>query len=232
MGLSFADLRAEVVTNTGRTDRLDYINKQINKGIEYFNRLWPFKGLRQTTLISVVANDQSFSLPSDFLWIQQVLLLNGANSYQVDVRGKSFMLQRWPNARSTAFGLPAIGYIDGSLFYFVPVANQAYQFSVSYYRKMPLLVTDSDTILIDYLDEAVVAYATAKVFKSVEQFDSAQVWLQDAQGEFLAAKDADARAMGQMDVLQGTGSQSGSATDPQNNPFVFNDPTTSDSGGW
>jgi hypothetical protein len=232
MGLSFADLRGEVVSNTGRTERLDYINKQINKGIEYFNRIWPWKQLHQVQALSVAANDLTVSLPSDFLWPQQLLLINGENSYQVALVAKSFMLARWSNVQSLGSGMPSIAYIDGRVLYFAPKAVQGYQFSLHYYRKMPALVDDADTILVDYLDEAVVAYATSKTFASVEQFDSAQSWSQIAQNEFLTAKDADGRSMGRLDIMQGTGGGEPTSMDPQHDPFVFNDPATANSSEW
>lgn len=228
---TFLDIRNAVLSNTGRQDRVPYINRAINKALEVYGRAWPWKALRTVATVVINAGDLSVALPDDIGWVQQIQLINGVNSYSIEIKNKVFLLQKWPNPTASGSGFPAIGYLDGGLFYFAPKANTTYNLSVFYYKVLTPLVLDTDTIIVPNLDEAVVAYATAKTFASVEQFDSAQQWNQMAGIEFTTAKDADARNIGQVDTAQMTGGRGMVSANPQLDPFVFNNSSGNAGGG-
>jgi hypothetical protein len=220
-----AELRAIVIQNTNRSDKVDLINSALVFGGRQIQqaRLW-HKSLTSATT-TLAANASTVLKPTDLDKIYAVVVENAEstlNRYRVRVVEQSTFRTFFPTLTTlTQVGEPWLCYEDVLNLVFGPMAQQAYNITTHYYKKHTTLVSDSDTPLIDEFDELLIAYASAYVFRSIEMFDSANQWetmFRTRLGELIRT-DAERPAIEYIPASQL--SMRGGALDPQNDPFAI-----------
>lgn len=166
-----------VIEATRRTDKLSLIRSAINLALEQVSthRYWSDLMTEATAVVS--SGSSSVSLSEDVARIVDVRVLDGAQSYTLDIRTKVWVTQRSPNSTSLPVGRPCYGYLQGKVLHVTPVTDQEYTVSYTYYRLHPSLASATDQILIRAAASAVIAYATYWVFKSIEKHEDAAQWL-------------------------------------------------------
>lgn len=225
MSLTFAQLRQAVYDNTGRTDKQSTVDRGINLAIETIGKMHFFRQQHKIQSIGVNTDDQSFDTNTDFFQARGVTLLLGTLSNNLELLSWIEGTRLYPNISALGSGRPGIAWFDYSFsptkVMFAPKASQSYNFQLDYYRLIPSLVSDSDTILVPFIDEAVIAYATNYLFKAVENFSSASAWAQNFTLAYGMARDSDQKEPGISYTAQPHGSGVNTGTvDPWLDPFV------------
>ena len=123
--------------------------------------------------------------------LSEVRLIDGLNSYKVDIRTKKFLAERWPDFDSQADGKVRFGYLEGKRLHLVPPPDEALALDYSYYPRHAVFSDDTTDLTIDIIDEAVIAFATYRVFKSLQQHEDAVMWFADYKESLKNAKDMD-----------------------------------------
>lgn len=186
-----AAARTLVESSTGRTDKTTLINSALDLGVVKVStaRLW--SQLRVSATASLLVDTSSVALASDAVRLTELRVLDGTSSYHLQLRAKEWVVRRWPLTSSLNRAKPAWGYLEGKTLHVVPEADKAYTIGYSYCRLHPALTDDSDPLLIDAADAAVVAYAIYWVWFSLEQPETATSWKAVFEDELADAIKAD-----------------------------------------
>jgi len=121
----------------------------------------------------------TLALASDMRRLTVVLVLDGLNSYRLTLLNKTQLKTRYPDFTAWTNQKPRFGFLAGTTLTVVPPPDSAYPVDYTYYRLHPALANDAGILLITQADEAVIAYTTYRLFKSIQQHDDAKEWLID-----------------------------------------------------
>lgn len=219
-----SELRDLVRSNTNRQDKDSVADSALSLGLEKSAMMHDFQSMRIQSDVRVSANEISVALPDDLWKLREARVINIQNTQLVSIlelRDQQWILERFESP-STMIGRPTFGYIQNRSLYIVPKAQESYDLRMSYTR-LPTLVSDTDSVEITGLDEALVAYATAFVFRSVQLFQDAQTWMTEFYRALDSAIQHDRRQpmkKVQMDPHPGTDAAMGFVGDPSRDPFL------------
>jgi len=182
---TLADLRTLVIANVGnRSDKNTVINAAINFGLEHALGWYTFHEVRAESDLVTEIDDLYVDLPTGAK-VSEARLVVGLSLNPITLKSKIWVVSRWPNIVALSSGRPQYGYIQGGKLYFSCPLGDAYPVRVTY-AIPPVLSADETENPITILDEALIAYGTAAVFRSVQNFDAANLWTQQY-GTLLAA---------------------------------------------
>ncbi len=183
--------RTLVEESTGRTDKTSLINSALDLAVKEVSKakLWSTMLVEDT--VSLLIATSSIALATDANRIVELRVVDGSSSYKLQIRSRTFVIQRWPDVTALNDSKPAWGYFVGKTLHVVPAADQAYTIGYAYYRLHPALAADSDELLIDVADAAVIAYASYWVFLSLQQAEDAALWMATYKDRLGEAKEAD-----------------------------------------
>ena len=179
MNSTLATLADTVVRNVGRPDKLQVAKEELNNALKavFMERPWRDYWIDDT--VSFAAGDTSVALANDALTIIEarcILPLAPAMSYPIMLMRKPEFMKLFPNVPDQSIhGRPVITWLDGTTLRFDRISDGQYNIEYTY---MPLseLLGDTDVCLIPNSDEVLIAYATMKVYMSIEMYDNASVW--------------------------------------------------------
>lgn len=179
------ELREVVVANTSRSDKETVINLALNLGQKRLAMLHDFMCLKATASdIPISSGDLSVAIPDTVKSVVSVSLINGQQSYPVGLRSKEWFVKTYPNPSALVTGnTPRHAYVEGSSLYFAPTSNGTYAIRLDVNQWPTDFASDASTPSITGSDEALIAFATAYVFKSIGEIEEATIW----NGEFNQA---------------------------------------------
>lgn len=186
-----AEIRALVIDHTGRSDKAALIDSMINAALKKVSSEHIWRDLLTEANVTMIPGQAFVDLVSTLRRLSEVRIMDGLNSYKLIVRTKSFLVQRWPDFAVQANGKPRFGYLEGTRLHLVPAPDENLQLRYSYYARHADLTNDTTDITIDITDEAVIAYATFRTFKSLQQHEDAAQWFLDYEEAIKDAKDMD-----------------------------------------
>lgn len=192
------ELRTLVIGNTGRSDRDAYVNAKLNVGLMEIAKLWNFRAMRSEADLALELGGDSVDLPSGCKRVVFVQVVNGVQSYNVELKSKHVVMRMYPNVSELSMGLVHFGYVDGSKLKVAPRSQQAVGIRLGYYKWPLALAGDSSVVSLTGLEYALECWTTAEVFDSIEQFESAQVWrnkFRDAMGMAIRMDQQDANVL-------------------------------------
>ena len=172
---TLSEVRDLVVGTTGRDDKTSLIDSYINFGLKELARRHRWRELQEQTDIAITDGEDSVALPSDFHQLVMARLIDGTNSRKIKVRSQFWLSQRYVKPDELAKRKPAWGYLRGGKLHLIPTSDGSYTVRLNY-SKRPATLSSNDTIPIEGSDAALEAYATYRVFKALEQFESSQQW--------------------------------------------------------
>lgn len=186
-----SDIRAIVEENTGRTDKTTVINNAINAALKEVSGKHNWRDLRTEASVTTVADQEYIALASDVRRLDEVRWMDGLNSYEITIRPKTWLVHYWPDFSAQSSGKPRYGYLEGTTLYMVPPPNEAKTITYSYFKRHASLTDETTDIDFSIADEAVIAYATYRVFKSVQMHEDAVQWFADYKEALKTAKAMD-----------------------------------------
>lgn len=196
--MKLSELRNMVVANTSRRDKVTLIDQALNLALIEMAQRAPYKRLNRVTYeVPVVEGDGSFTPPVDYVQIVSVQVVTP----DVNTRGplriktKSDLHGRFPNFLDSAnSGTPAWGYIEAGRIWFYPKASQSFTMSITLDLLPAKLTDDEDQSPDSNWDNALVAWATAYTFRSLQQWQDAAGWDQQFEQAFRTMIRADRRS--------------------------------------
>lgn len=189
-----SDLRTEVIGITNRSDKTTLINNAINLALEdLYNRHDWFEARSQTDTV-IAAGDYSVSLPSANarLLEARVLDVSDERSVKLDIRHKNAIIDRYPYPETMTQSWPRLGYTEGGSLFFYPPADDAYTIRMTSIAPQQLSDDVTDIALLG-LRSALVSYACAHVYLSLEMLREADYWRQRYEAAYLVARRSDER---------------------------------------
>lgn len=185
-----AKTRAQLVTSvqgsTGRLDKDSVIEDGLDFGLGALTRRHRWRQGRSTSEFTLTAADETVTLPTGSTHVFWVFAQDGTTSgWPVRVLNERMFNQVVPNMGSVADGKPFICWKDGLTLRFAPGAGSAYKLQVRV-NKVQSFANDSATSPYEETDEALISYASAYLFRSIENFESADRF--DARFSLLSAE--------------------------------------------
>lgn len=177
------DLNSLVVENCGRSDKIGQIDTYLDFALDQLSKLYPFDALRGEINIDLPTNATQIQLPNTLFQIIELRLLvpnTPTLSYPMELHRKRWFVEKFPNVvGATISGRPLYCYREKNQLYLDRHANGDYNIRITAYT-LDKFGAASDTPRLNMCYEAIVAYATGCVYKSIQMYDDAMFWL----GEF------------------------------------------------
>jgi hypothetical protein len=186
-----SEIRSQVEDNVGRTDKTTVINNAINAALKKISAEHLWFDLRTEASVVATADQEYVELASDVRRLSEVRWMDGLNSYRITIRPKSVLVKMWPDFSAQFPNKPRFGYLEGTTLYLVPPPNEALTITYSYYKRHASFTDDTTDVTPTLIDEAVIAYATYRTFKSVGQHEEAVQWFADFADALATAKKMD-----------------------------------------
>ena len=187
-----SDIRTLVIAHTNRSDKVTLINSMIDAALKKVSSVHSWRDLRVDAYVNTVANQEYVELASDMRRLSpDVRWMDGLSSYKNIVRPKSFLVRMWPDFSAQSPSKPRFGYLEGKLLYLVPPPSEVMEIRYSYFKRHAGLSDDTTDLTPSIIDEAVIAYATYRVFKSIQQHEDAVAWFADFTAALQDAKTMD-----------------------------------------
>lgn len=186
-------LRSLVIDNTRRSDKTDLINAAIDLALEEIGLVHDFRLMSEESDLSVAQSAASVALPSDYYQVLEARLIDGTESFELQIKDKNWVVERWPNIASVPEGTPTVAYEENGTLVLAPRPNRTYTIRVTVSKLPSSLTSDSSSPTIAGISHAIVAWATAYVFKSIQQFEAARFWMQEYARSLILAVRADKR---------------------------------------
>lgn len=171
-------LRTLVISATGRNNQTTLLNSALDLAVAEVSAAHLWSDLESRGSGSIDDGTTSLALASDLARLTEVRIVDttGTPAWKLELRKKTWLLERYPNPPGDTTGRPGYGYLEGTTLYFIPVPNDTYTVQYTYYKLHPAFVNDASTLLIRQADAAVVAYANFWVFQSLERNEQAKLW--------------------------------------------------------
>jgi hypothetical protein len=209
-----------VLGNTGRTDKDIYIDTYLKRAVVEIGRRHNFKSLQVETDLSIGENAVSIPLPSDTIRLLEARLINGTQSTPMPIYSKAVVVRQYPSISSMQTGVPSMGYEQNNVIYFLPPSNGSYTIRVTCIKAPAALLAPGDTCDIPDSEDALVAYATASVYRSLQQYQDATYWMTEFERSLAAAIRCDINVPATMQVAQASQMQSPHQLQPWLDPFA------------
>lgn len=212
MGTTRSTLRSRVTDIVGRTDKNDVINLAMQLALDEIGLRFDPRQSRQWQDYSLSTAQETLALPDSTLHVINVTLIDSTNVWSRDVviLDQEIFENYFPNTAADPTGKPTHCWLskgpDAATLHFHPRSDGSYTIRTT---RVKLLGSDfsSDTAQQPYdgFDNAVVQYAAAYLYASVENFQAAKEWqvrFEQSAGNFLRS---DRRRPGTKRIMQGWG---------------------------
>jgi len=179
MARTLAQLRTLVQANCNRPDKTAVVDAGLNFGLDELTRRHTWRARRSEVPVAIAMDDLSFTVPDGLTHVSDIRVMNsdGIMVHKLCVRAKNTLIRDYPQlTHSNISGTPAYGYEEAGIVYFFPKAAQVFTMLVTGDTQGGSMVDDTDGPGIEGVDEALVAYATAYLFRSIQQNEEAGVW--------------------------------------------------------
>ena len=186
-----ADIRNLVIDHTGRPDKVSLINSMITSALKKISSEMHWGDLLTETSVTLIPNQEFIAIGSNIHRITMVRIIDGLSSWELEVHSKKWILERWPDLASQFFSRPRFAYLENSRIYMVPGPSEDWVLKFSFYKRAADLSDDSTELFPEHIDEAVIAYATYRTFKSLQMHEDAIVWFADYREMIRDAKKMD-----------------------------------------
>jgi hypothetical protein len=176
MSMTRLQLRDTIKGIVRREDKDSLINTGLNLALQAISKRATFREQVVESDSTLTSGSSSIALPTGTRRVRTVIVLDGSQPYQLVLKTKGFIRDRWPDTSQLAAGDPEVGYIEGSNLYVLPKASSDLSLRWTVEKNLTEFSTDSDTCECPLLDEALIAWASCFIFKLTQQLEDAAVW--------------------------------------------------------
>ena len=178
--LTLAQLITRIEDNAGRTDQsdaqcVDWLNDCLHTLARRHN--WRDLHVPDSSATMTIGTFR-YSFPTGMKTCHGIRLINGTASKWLIERTRRWLNQYEPYPAGSSNGIPSFYCVDGNSFDLYPPPDTAYTYYVNY-TKWPTAfssATTTATCEITDIDDVLVAYGTAELFRKLGQDDRAASW--------------------------------------------------------
>lgn len=179
--MNFSDLQTAVIDRTGRPDKVTVIQDALNNGLKKLMRSHPFDKMRKTATLVYNSGDTQVAMPSDVHQLVTVTFQDPSiptASYPLILIRKTQFLKMFPNVTGSVISGRALFCCrdDQNQVLLLDRHSIGTFHIVITYTFHQKFVLPTDEPLIPGVDEALVAYATASVYRAIQMYDDAKAW--------------------------------------------------------
>lgn len=219
MALTRAQLREQVQLNTGREDKAELVNSALNFAQVEIARRHDFSVLQTETTRDIEKDQLSLDLPSRCLRLTEVRLMDGLLSWELYVQPKAIIVKQIPNISVLQSMKPRWCYTETNMLFLAPKPEKTYTVTMSFVQYPQDLTVDDATSPLE-MDDALIAFATRKVFMSVQQYQDAAFWESEFEKRLTVAIRSDITKPAQLIVAAGVHSHTRISNAPYLDPFA------------
>ncbi len=175
------ELRTKVETSSKRVDKEDLINDGLDIALHDACIEHNFREMKVEVDLSASEDDLSEALPDDFYQLLEVRLIDGTSSYDLKVKPKTWVVEKFPNIAEDSSSLPDFVYEEGGSLYFSVGLDADYTIRVTYY-KLLTFTDDSTENPVPVLENYLIFSALSWLFNSLEMERRGAFWEVKARG--------------------------------------------------
>jgi len=178
------------------TVKNELIEQGLSFGLKTFAQEHDFSIRALTrTGVALTANVETFILSSseEIQRVKEVRVLDGTSAYSVQIKEKSWFVKKFPNPTESSPSKPLYCYQEANTLYFAPVPDSDYDIEYTYIPDESSFTEDSSENPIPLLDHALVCWATAYLFDSMQKFQEGRLWRSNSYAAFASAVKRDKR---------------------------------------
>ncbi len=180
MALTLAQLITRIEDNAGRTDQSDaQCVDWLNDALYVLARRHDWRDLHvPDSSFAMVIGTSRYTFPAAMRVCYGIRLINGSASRWLRERTRFWLNQYEPYPASMSNGIPEYYCVDGNTYDLIPPPDTAYTGYINY-SKWPTLFSASTTTAaadIVHVDDVLVAYGTAELFRKLGQDERANHW--------------------------------------------------------
>lgn len=172
-------MRDLIVQHTRREDKLPLIEQAIALAVAELGQLHEWRELRYQFDITLAMGERYVNIESGVFHVLSLRLIDADQKfYPVELWSKTHVVQKYPDEGNSSTGRPLVAYEDTGQLWLAPKADKQYIVRVDTFRLHPEL-KPSEQPLVQAVDNAIVAWATAYVFRSIQMYEDANQWMQE-----------------------------------------------------
>ena len=178
MALTFAQMVTRVEKNTNRSDGDEetHTKQFLNEALREVARRHDWRDLAKRQTATLTEDDHRFPFPSDMMVCHSLRIIDGTSS-RLLIQKSIDAADEWePYVAGTTSQKPYTYAIDGNYFEFEAPLNDDYECRIRFTKFPELMTNDADEAEITDIDDVLVAYATAELFRFLSQHDEAAQW--------------------------------------------------------
>jgi hypothetical protein len=194
-----------VIENTRRRDKESLILTAIGFALNEIAQLHDFKLMRVEADVSFTSGDMSIAIPNDAVQLGEIRFVESDESlvaYPIALVTKNYSVRTYPNAAAVAAGRPSELYENGGQLYFNAPSDGDYILRMTYFKYPEEMTQGTDTPLIPKIEQAIVAYCTSYVFRSIQMYGDGDQWMNRFRESIMVAIGADKRRSGTVPKLE------------------------------
>jgi hypothetical protein len=201
-------IRNVVLTHhSNRDDKTDLINSAIDLGVQEIGRRFGFSSARTVTELSIVTDQNTVALPDDCVEITRLRMYDSSddksNAVLLELLSKKFVLDQYPDLSVGSSNEPAVAFVENQVLTFVPPTSQDRVIEVSYHSLTTALTEDSDENPYSGTDNALIAWVTSYVYKSLQMTEDAMLWMRTYEDAMEKVIKSDLRRDGEWIQMRG-----------------------------
>jgi hypothetical protein len=185
------ELIEQVQANTGRTDKDDIAEDRLRKALVNLSQLYPFEQLKSQSDTALAIGEYKITMPAidQIIELRLIVPSSPTMSYSMMLKRKTWFTQRFPNIPNTVItGRPLWCMVDNGELWLDRISNGAYTIRITGLT-IGTYADGSDSSPITNSAECMVAYATAGVYASVQQYTDAKFWMGEYGRLYQALRD-------------------------------------------
>ena len=156
----------------------DLVNGAINLALKEISMRHIFRDMKSESDLPILVNAASVSLPSNTHHLIEARVIDGTSSYELDIRPKRWLTEKFPNVAADNTGKPTWGYIEGGKIYLYPLSDGSYSVRATVSKLMADLATDIASPEVSGIDRVIIEWAVSWCMDALEMFEQATRWMQ------------------------------------------------------
>lgn len=185
--MTLTELQTRVRTNTNRTSTSGdgattdaQITALLNDAQRAMARDYDWRDLRIEKSTTTTVGTERYALPTDLKELLGMRVIDDAESVNLIELTRTALDEHDPYPASGAQAKPCYYAMDGNYYHLYPIPDAAYTLYLHYSRWPTDLSAAADVPSVDGADDYLIAYATAELFDSLQQFESGAAWKRKA----------------------------------------------------
>lgn len=140
--MTYLELQNQIADDLNRSDLSSQIQTAIKDAIVCYERQ-RFWFNEEVSTSSTVASQQTYTLPTDCLFVDMLQITSGTRTWELNRREWTDFEDYW--SQNTTTGVPSDWSVEQNTLYLAPTPNAIFTLTISYVKSLTTLSADADT---------------------------------------------------------------------------------------